>query len=109
MRSRADTGRGKVDLAWIGFGTGDEFWHRLCGKRWIDQHDIRAAADEGDRRNVTGEIEIEFVVERCVDRVVEEGHQERITVSRRPHDRFGGDIATRARPVLNNEWLTEPF
>jgi hypothetical protein len=25
------------------------------------------------------------------------------------HDRFGGDIVSGARPVLNEEWLTEPL
>jgi hypothetical protein len=36
-------------------------------------------------------------------------HEDRITVRLRAHDRLGTDVATRARAVLDDEWLPEPF
>ena len=33
--------------------------------------------------------------------------EKRVAVRGRPHDRFGGDIAARAWPVLDDEWLTK--
>ena len=62
-----------------------------------------------DRRDVADEIEIELVVERRVDRVVELTSEQRIAVRRRAHDRLGGDIAASTRPVLDDEWLAEPL
>ena len=34
-------------------------------------------------------------------------HQKRIAISRRTHDRFGGDIVVGAWPALDDEWLAE--
>ena len=73
------------------------------------QHDKGAADDARDRRDVADEIEIELVVERRVDRVRRTDQEERVAVRRRTHDRLGGDIATGARPVLDDEWLAEPL
>src|SRR5262249_31908506 len=36
------------------------------------------------------------------------GHEERVAVRRRAHDRFGADIAVGARPVVDDERLAEP-
>jgi hypothetical protein len=48
-----------------------------------------------------------IVVNRGIDcrRVVDD--KKRVAVRRRSHDRFGGDIAVAARPVLDDELLTE--
>ncbi len=102
-------GRRHVDLAWIGLGVGDELGDRLGRNRWIDHHDVGHAHDARDRRDVGNEIEIELVVERCVDRVRRSHQQQRIAVRRRAHDRLGPDIAAGARPVLDDEWLAEPL
>src|SRR5215472_2265654 len=62
-----------------------------------------------DRGYIADEIEIEFLVQRDVNRIRRSGQEERIAVRRRAHDRLGGDVAASACPVLNNELLTEPL
>ena len=98
-----------VDLARIGFGISDELRNRFGRNRWIDHHDSGARGNARDRRDVADEIEIEFVVERRVDRVRRTGQEKRITVRWRIHGRFGADIGARARPVLDDELLAEPL
>ena len=41
--------------------------------------------------------------------LVSADQEERVAVRRRAHDRFGADIAAGARPVLDDEWMTEAF
>src|SRR5262249_51877551 len=53
-------------------------------------------------------IEIEVDVEPGVDCIRRDGQEERITVRRRTQDLFGGNIASGARPVLDDEWLAKP-
>ena len=55
------------------------------------------------------EIEIEPLVERGVDRVGGADQQKGIAVRRRIHHAFGGDIAAGARPVVDDNLLTEPL
>ena len=70
----------------------------------------RGCADDGcDRRDVADEIEIEFVVERRVDRVAATDQEQRVAVRRRSYDDFGADITAGTRPVLDDEWLAEPL
>src|SRR5258705_13278070 len=69
--------------------------------------DERKAANTGDRRNVADEIEIEFFIKGRIDRARRKYQEERVAVRRRTYDCLGGDIATRARPVLDNERLAE--
>jgi hypothetical protein len=85
-------GRCHVDLAGIGLGVGDELRDRLSWNGWIDHHDIRAAANARDRRNVADEIEIELFAKRRVYRARQANKQERIAVRRCPHDGFGADL-----------------
>src|SRR5262249_20888238 len=54
-------------------------------------------------------IEIELVVKRRVDRAAWRDHEERITVRGRAHDRLGADVAARARSVVDDKWLAQPF
>jgi NAD(P)-dependent dehydrogenase (short-subunit alcohol dehydrogenase family) len=64
--------------------------------------------DDGcDRRDVADEIEIEFVVERRVDRVEATDQEQHVTVRRRSHDDFGANITAGTRPVLDDERLAE--
>ena len=107
VRRGADAGRGHVDLAGIGLGVGDELWKRVHRKRRIDDHHVGIAADAGDRRDGTGEVEAEVVIERRVDRVGERGQQERVPVGRRVEHDLGREIAARAGPVLYDEGLAE--
>src|SRR5215510_11813870 len=73
------------------------------------RHDEGCVNDASDRRDVADEIEIELVVERRIDRVGRSDQEERVAVCRRAHDRFGTNIAARARPVLDDEWLAQPL
>jgi hypothetical protein len=61
------------------------------------------------RSHSPDEIEIELVVECCVDRIAGIRQQERITVRGCTHDCLGGDIAARTCPVRDDERLAEPF
>src|SRR5262249_18101255 len=62
------------------------------------------------RGKVADEIEVELVMERRVGGAcVGPDHEQRVAVRRRAHDRLGADIATRARPVLDHEWLAKPL
>src|SRR5262249_116815 len=107
MVSGTDTGRRHLDLAGIGFGMGDELGNRLDRHGWIHLHDKGLAMNARDRRDVADQVEIELVVERGVDRIHRSGHKERIPVRGRVYDRLGGDIASRARPILDDKLLTE--
>src|SRR5262249_51153985 len=53
--------------------------------------------------------EIELVVERRVDSIWCADEEKRITVWRRTHDRFGPNVRSSTRPILNDEWLAEPL
>ena len=52
-------------------------------------------------------LKIELLVKCSVDGVHRSGHKERIPVRVRVYDRLGGDIASRARPILGDKLLTE--
>src|SRR5262245_20123111 len=75
----------------------------------MDHRHVRNADDAGDRRDVADEVEIEFVVEGRIDQICPRDKEERVAVRRRAHDRFGADIAATAWPVIDHEWLAEPF
>ena len=60
---------------------------------------VTVAGDACNRRNIADE-RVDYV---------RRTQQERIAVRCRTHDRFGSDIATRARPVLDDELLAEAF
>ena len=106
MCGAAAAGRGHVDLSRIGLGVNDEFGKRLCEDRRVDQHHHRHADDAGDRRDVAHEIEVQFFVERGVDRV-RDRWQQRVAIGRGVHDRLGADIAAGAGAVLDHEGLPE--
>src|SRR5215475_893081 len=99
--------RRKIDLAWIGFGVGNELRNGLGGKGRINHHCKRNAEEARDWRDVADEIEIEIVVECSADRVRGNHQEERIAVWRCTHDRLGGDISGSARPVLDNKLLAK--
>jgi hypothetical protein len=61
------------------------------------------------RCDVADEIEFEIFVERSVDRVRRSDTEERVAVRGRAHDRLGRDSAAGARPVLDDDLLTEPL
>ena len=82
---------------------------RIRRHRRIDHHDFGHAQNTRDRRDIADEIEVEVVVERCVDGRRRRDQEQRVTVRCSPHDKFGGHIAARAGPVLDDKLLTEPL
>jgi hypothetical protein len=63
----------------------------------------------GDRRRVADEIEVEMLIERFIGRDRRRDHEDGVAVGRRPHHRFGANIAASARPVLDDKLLAEPL
>src|SRR5262249_53255421 len=66
---RPAAGRCHIDLARIGLGVGDELWEGPGRDGWINLHDEGENGQSIDRGNVADEIEIQFVIKSCVDRV----------------------------------------
>src|SRR5882757_9266263 len=75
----------------------------------MHDYDEGVANDASGRRDIADEIEIQFVVERRVDRVRRTRQQKCVAVRWGTHDRFGADVAAAARPVLDHEWLANPL
>ena len=74
------TGRPHVDLAGIGFGIGNEFRNGFGRERRVHDHHARPAGYACHRRDVVDEIEVEIVVERCIDRIDRSDEEERIAI-----------------------------
>ena len=62
---------------------GNELRNRVRGDRGVHGHDIGDADDAGDRRNVADEIEVEFLVERGIDRVCRSNQKKCVAISRK--------------------------
>ena len=107
MHRRSYARRSDIDLAGIGLGIGDEFRKRVGGDRRIDQEHHRKSDQSGDRLDIADKIEIELLVERCVDRVRRHHVEERVAVRRSGHHRFRGDVAAGAGALLDHEGLAQ--
>src|SRR5262245_30774333 len=69
-----DATRRHAELARIRLGVGDKL-RNCCGRnRWVYDHDVGPDKNAGDRGDVTDEMEIQFVVERHVDRLCRTDH-----------------------------------
>ena len=101
--------RRHVELAGVRLGVGDKLGNRLGRNRWVHHHDVGCADDSRDWRDVADECEIELLVERRVDGIRLTDREKHIAIGGSTNDRFGGDIGACARPILDDEWLTEPF
>jgi hypothetical protein len=108
MDRRAVAGRSHVQLAGIGFGVGDELGDIVGRNGRVDVQHVRHARDAGDRREITLQIELEVIKERRVDRVDGSHEKQRVTVGRRARDRFTGEIAGCAGPILDDHRLADP-
>jgi hypothetical protein len=97
------------DLAWIGLCVRDEFRNRAGGHCGIDQHCHWFATESCHGEDVLKKVEIEPVIERCVDRIRSRNEEQGLTIRRGPHDRFRCKIAARTRSILDEEGLTEPL
>src|SRR5260370_12679636 len=98
-------GRGNVDLARAGIGIGNKLGNGLGRKRRVHDHDDRRATKTRDRRDVTDEIKIKFLVERCVYYVRRTDLEQGIAVRRSTDDHLSGDIGACPRSILDDEWL----
>jgi hypothetical protein len=67
------------------------------------------ARDTCDRRYIPNEIEGQRLVECCVDCVRSIDQEERIAVRRGSDGCLGADVATGARPILDDEGLAKSF
>ena len=95
--------RRHVDLAGVRPSVGDKIRNRPGRKRRIYQHDEGFAINAGDWRNIAGDIEIQRVVKRCIDRVSVHYQEKGVAISGRMDDSVGGDIAASAHSILYDE------
>src|SRR5262245_50571761 len=109
MRRRPVSCRRHTDLAWIGLRKDDELGNGFGGHRRVHHHDEWHATDTCDRRDVADEIEVEFLIERRVDRVVGTDQEQRVAVCGRTNDHLRRDIGASTRPVFDDELLAEPL
>src|SRR5579863_6774697 len=109
MRGRSGAAGCKIELAWVGLRMNDELGDSLGRKRWIHDHDERSAHSARDRSYVTDEIEVELVEEHGVDDHYPADRQKCVPVGGRAHHRLSPEVVATARPVLNDELLTEPL
>src|SRR5471032_2991265 len=109
MAGRTYASRCHRDLAWICLGVGDQLGNGFGRYRRTNQQDLRLPDQACDWYDVAKKHEIEFVVQRRVDRTRGTDHEERITIGGRMYDRLGCNIGARTWPVLDNEWLSEPL
>src|SRR5262245_17746708 len=107
MRRTARTARCHVDLAWIGLSPGDELRNRLGRIRYIHFHYEGQAADHRDRNDIADEIEAEMLIQCSVGRDRLGDQKKRIAVRGRTHNCLDANIGATARPILNDECLSQ--
>ena len=109
MIDAAYSGRRHVDLAWIGFGIGNELRNSVGRHRWIHHHHGGDAKNASDGLDVTNKVEIERVVKRRIDCICLSDPEQCVAIARCVHDRVGGDIDARTGAIFDDELLTEVF
>src|SRR5688572_21923682 len=108
MRPAAGTRRGKIELAGPGLRERDELGGGFRRQRWMYHEEIRIRGGQGDRRVVPQRVIRELRIGRHVRRQrADRAEKDGIAVRRRllRHDR--GDDATPARPVVDDDLLSE--
>src|SRR5437870_5608548 len=81
----------------------------LAGNEGFTSMTLRHAIDARDRRDIAYKIVVELFVERGVDHIIRADGEQRVALWWRTHDGLSSDIAAGARPILNDELLTEPL
>lgn len=66
-------------------------------------------ANACDRCDVVDEIEVELFIERLINSIRGGDEEQCVAIRWRSHDHFGADITAGARPVLDDESLSEPI
>lgn len=108
VRRAAVAGGGHGDLAGIDPGIGDQVGHAVRRQRGMHHDDHGHADDAADGRDVADEVEVEFWIERGVDRIRYGRKQQRVAVGGRIDHGLGADIAAGAGTVLGDEGLAKP-
>ncbi len=67
MRPGAYAVRRHIDLAWIGFGVGDEFRQGFGRQRRSDLQHVWHQVDARDRNDIGGEVEIQIFIKRRIN------------------------------------------
>src|SRR5262245_28212641 len=75
----------------------------------MDHQHKRSAADAGDWRSVTNEIETELFVKRSVVCVRRAAKVQRIAVRCRAYDCLGAQCAAGAASIFDDKWLAKSF
>ena len=83
----------------------DELQKGLGRERCRDHDDERSLGNARDRRDIAQEIETKIRIERRVDRIGRDWHQDCVAVRRRVHDVLGSDITAEAGLVFDHELL----
>ena len=83
--------------------------NRLGRKRRTRNDDKRTVEDVCYRCDVADEVVVKFFVECRIYRVSRTGKQQCVTIRCRANDSLGGNIASCAHPVLNDELLPHPL
>jgi len=105
----AGAGRAEENLLGLSFRERDERAHIGDAEAGMGHQQNRHGGDQRDRRQVLLEVEGRVGGQRRVDGVGDRRHQQRIAVLLRARDVVGADIAARPGPILDDEWLAEPF
>ena len=106
---RTDAGRAYRQLAWIGFGIGDQFLHVRHRQRRMREQQERRGGHLRHRREILDHVERHALVQPLVENGGNVQEQERAAVGRG----LGGVIDTRhtarSHPVLDHDRLLEPL
>src|SRR5262249_13029042 len=98
----SDSPRPHVDPARVALGVGDELGNGAGRNRRV-YNDYHWHADEAcNGSHVADEIEIELVVERCIDCGPRTKQKQRITVSRCANRNLSADVGASTWPVVDN-------
>src|SRR5262249_48685170 len=108
MLDGAVASRSHVEFPRVGLGIGNQFGNRSDRDRRMYFQHAGVDGHARDRGNVAQKIETELVVKGGIDRVRGTYGEERVTVGRGAHNRFGCDVGPAARRVLDDERLAKP-
>src|ERR1700744_947295 len=109
MRRPAGPSRSHVDHTRVCFGIGYEFGNSLRRERWTYFHDQGAAAEDGDRRHVAREIEVEIGIERDIDGVRNASEKQSVAVGRGVNCNICTYTPRGAEPIVDDKRLAEMF
>jgi hypothetical protein len=99
-------GRAECQAFGLAFGERDQLLQVIGRDRRMRHQQVGNDAEKRNRRQILGKVEIRFGLCR-IERVGDRRHEQRVAVGRGARHRIGCDHAAVARPVFDNEGLTE--